>query len=135
MPVQHKLEEYLDAYIEAAGGTDLFPFEVSSKGRVTKRQPLFRSSRGRSGKLTSNRMSRQDAWRMIKRRAKQAGITNKVCNHSFRGTGITNYLENGGSVQEAQRMAGHSDPRTTQLYDRRDQKITRGEVERITILG
>ena len=80
-------------------------------------------------------MSRQDAWRMIKRRAKQAGITTKIGNHSFRGTGITNYLENGGSLSEAQRMAGHSDPRTTRLYDRRDQKITRGEVERITILG
>ena len=83
MPVQHKLEEYLDAYIEAAGGTNTFPFEVSSKGKVTKRQPLFRSSRGRSGKLTSDRMSRQDAWRMIKRRAKQAGITNKSLQSQF----------------------------------------------------
>ena len=72
---------------------------------------------------------------MVKRRAKKAGISNKIGNHSFRGTGITNYLENGGSIVEAQKMAGHSDTRTTRLYDRRDQKITRGEVERITILG
>jgi len=135
MPVQHRLEEYLDAYIDAAGGADAFPFELSEKGRRTKRQPLFLSTRGRSRKLTDNRMSRQDAWRMIKRRAKQAGISGRIGNHSFRGTGITNYLENGGSLAEAQRMAGHSDPRTTRLYDRRDQKITRGEVERITILG
>jgi site-specific recombinase XerD len=80
-------------------------------------------------------MNRQDAWQMVKRRAKKAGIITTIGNHSFRGTGITNYLENGGSLSEAQRMAGHADPRTTRLYDRRDQKITRGEVERITILG
>ncbi len=135
MPVQHKLEEYLDAYIFAAGGAEEFPFELGKSGRPTKRQPLFRCSRGRSGVLNGNRMSRQDAWRMIKRRAKQAGISDRIGNHSFRGTGITNYLENGGSLTEAQRMAGHSDPRTTRLYDRRDQKITRGEVEKITILG
>lgn len=72
---------------------------------------------------------------MVKRRAKQANIVTTIGNHSFRGTGITNYLENGGRLSEAQRMAGHADPRTTRLYDRRDQKITRGEVERITILG
>ena len=135
MPVQHKLEEFLDAYIEAAGGAEQFPYELGKSGRPTKRQPLFRSTRGRSGVLNENRMSRQDAWRMIKRRAAQAGINAKICNHSFRGTGITNYLENNGTLTEAQRMAGHSDPRTTRLYDRRNQAITRGEVEKISILG
>ena len=135
MPVQHKLEKYLDAYIEAVGGPEAFPLETSPAGRTTKNRPLFLSSRGRSKTLTSNRMTRQDAWRMVKRRAKKAGIITTIGNHSFRGTGITNYLENGGSLSEAQRMAGHADPRTTRLYDRRDQRITRGEVERITILG
>lgn len=141
MPVQHKLEEYLDAYIEAVGGADAFPFETvtdendSTKIKKTKKRPLFLTSRGRSRTLTDRRMSRQDAWRMVKRRARQAGIKAAIGNHSFRGTGITNYLENGGSLPEAQRMAGHADPRTTRLYDRRDQKITRGEVEKITILG
>lgn len=135
MPVHQRLEQYLDDYIEAAGGPDEFPFELSEKGKRTKKQPLFRSTRGRSRRLTDKRLCRQDAWHMIKRRAKQAGICTRICNHSFRGTGITNYLENGGSVSEAQRMAGHSDPRTTGLYDRRNQRITRGEVERIKILG
>lgn len=135
MPVQHKLEKYLDAYIEAVGGAEAFPFEATPAGRTTKNQPIFLSTRGRSQKLTGRRMSRQDAWRMVKRRAAKAGITTTIGNHSFRGTGITNYLENGGSLSEAQRMAGHADPRTTRLYDRRDQKITRGEVEKITILG
>ena len=135
MPVQHRLEKYLDAYIEAVGGPEAFPFETSPAGKTTKNQPLFLSSRGRSKILTGRRMTRQDAWRMVKRRANAAGIITTIGNHSFRGTGITNYLENGGSLSEAQRMAGHADPRTTRLYDRRDQKITRGEVERITILG
>lgn len=135
MPVQHRLEEYLDSYIEAAGGEEAFPFETNDQGRKTKKRPLFRSTRGRSGLLTENRMSRQDAWRMVRRRATAAGIKAAIGNHTFRGTGITNYLENGGTLTEAQRMAGHSDPRTTKLYDRRNQQITRGEVERITILG
>jgi site-specific recombinase XerD len=135
MPVQHKLEKYLDEYIEAMGGPDAFPLETSPAGKTSKNRPLFLSSRGRSKTLGGRRMTRQDAWRMVKRRAKAAGIITTIGNHSFRGTGITNYLENGGSLSEAQRMAGHADPRTTRLYDRRDQKITRGEVERITILG
>ena len=108
MPVQHKLEEYLDAYIEAAGGPEVFPFETNHEGKKTKNQPLFLSTRGRSRTLTANRMSRQDAWRMVKRRAAAAGVYGAICNHSFRGTGIT---------------------------DRRDQQLTRGEVEKITILG
>jgi integrase/recombinase XerD len=139
--VQHKLEKYLDAYIEAVGGVDVFPFETvtdergRSKTKKTKKRRLFLSTRGRSRALTNRRMSRQDAWRMIKRRAKQAGVKTEIGNHSFRGTGITSYLENGGSLREAQRMAGHADPRTTRLYDRRDQRITCGEVARITIFG
>jgi hypothetical protein len=55
--------------------------------------------------------------------------------HSFRETRITNCPKTGGSLTEAQRMAGHADTRTNRLYDRRDQKITCGEVEKITILG
>ena len=135
MPVQQRLEQYLDAYVQAAGGVEAFPNELGKNGRATKKRPLFRTTRGRSGTLTTNRLVRQNAWAMIKRRAKAAGLGDGFCNHSFRGTGITNYLENGGQLTEAQRMANHSDPRTTRLYDRRDQKITRGEVERVTILG
>ena len=133
MPVQHRLEEYLDAYIAAAGGRDAFPRERVD-GRDTKRRPLFRTL-NRGGMLTANRLIRQDSWAMIKRRAKAAGLGELISNHSFRGTGITNYLENGGDLREAQRMAGHSDVKTTSLYDRRSKAITRGEVERITILG
>ena len=68
---------------------------------------------------------------MLQRRARRAGITTAICNHSWRATGITVFLENGGAIEMAQYMAGHADPRTTKLYDRRRQKVTRGEVERI----
>ena len=135
MPVQHRLEVYLDAYIQAAGGVDSFPCEAGRNGKPSKKRPLFRTAPRNSRTLTANRMNRQASWKMIKRRAKNAGLGTAICNHSFRGTGITNYLENGGDLREAQRMAGHSNAKTTGLYDRRNQRITRGEVERITILG
>jgi site-specific recombinase XerD len=76
-------------------------------------------------------MQQADAWRMLRRRAKAAGLNVALCNHTWRATGITNYLENGGALETAQHMAGHSDPRTTRLYDRRQQMATRSEVERI----
>ena len=117
--VHHVLEEYMDAYLAASGiGED-------------KGTPLFRTARGKTGELTENRMSQPDAWSMLQRRAKKAGITTAICNHSWRATGITVFLENGGAIEMAQYMAGHADPRTTKLYDRRRQQVTRGEVERI----
>lgn len=69
----------------------------------------------------------------MKRRARQPGISTQVCNHTFRGTGITAYLENDGQLEKAANMAAHSSNRTTQLYDRRDDAVTQAEVERIGI--
>ena len=109
----------MDAYLAAAGiGED-------------KGTPLFRTAYKKTGTLTERRMSQPDAWDMLQRRAKKAGVTTAICNHSWRATGITNFFENGGAIEMAQYMAGHADPRTTKLYDRRQQKVTRGEVERI----
>jgi integrase len=80
--------------------------------------------------LGANRLDRQRAWAMVKRRAKKAGI----CNHTFRGTGITAYLENPeAKLEHAQQMAAHSDPKTTRLYDRRSDQVSLDEVERIGI--
>ena len=70
---------------------------------------------------------------MIKRRAKAAGLPANICNHTFRATGITTYLLNGGTVEKAQTIAAHESPRTTKLYDRRSDEITLDEVERILI--
>jgi site-specific recombinase XerD len=121
MPAHHKLEEFMDAYIEVAG-------MVGRKNAL-----LFQTFRGRSTALTGRPMAQADAWRMIRRRAREAGIATAIGSHSFRATGITNYLSNGGKLETAQRMAGHESPRTTGLYDRRDDDLTLDEIERISI--
>ena len=121
MPAHHNLEAYLDAYIEAAGIRD------DSKGA------LFRSAMGRTGELSFKPMNRVDAYRMIQRRAAELGTRIKVGCHTFRATGITAYLEAGGTLENAQAMAAHESPRTTKLYDRTGDEITLDEVERISI--
>lgn len=120
-PAHHKLEEFLDEYLEAAGIAD------------EKHGPLFRTTRGQTRRLTQNRLSRSDAWRMVRRRALDAGLRCEIGNHTFRATGITNYMKNGGDLKEAQKMACHADPRTTQLYDRSGNDVSLDEIERISI--
>ena len=121
MPCHHNLEAYLQAYLEGAGldGDD--------------KLPLFRTALGRTGELSDRPMTQSDAWRMIRRRAAGAGISTKIGNHSFRATGITEYLKNGGKLEIAQRMANHESSRTTGLYDRRDDQVSLDEIERILI--
>jgi site-specific recombinase XerD len=71
---------------------------------------------------------------MVKGRAEAAGLDpDQVCCHTFRGTGITAYLENGGKLEVAQHIAGHSDASTTKLYDRRRELVDQEEVEKIGI--
>ena len=70
---------------------------------------------------------------MIRRRAAAAGIKTRIGNHTFRATGITAYLKNGGTLEQAAAMANHASTRTTQLYDRRKDELTLDEVERIFI--
>ncbi len=120
MPVHHRLLEHLDAYLAAIGPQDV-------------KSPVFRSAIGRTGKLGDQRLNRHDAYAMVRRRAIKAGVAEKIGNHSFRGTGITTYLENEGTLELAQEMANHASPRTTKLYDRRGDKITQDAVERIRI--
>jgi len=95
--------------------------------------PLFRTTVRRTGVLTDRRMTQSDAWRMVQRRARDAGIPTAVCNHSFRATGITASLDNGGSLENAQAMAAYESPRTTKLYDRTDDQITLDEVEKVGV--
>lgn len=121
VPAHHNAEDYLDAYLEAAG--------IVSDAK----SPLFRTAAGRSGELTANGLSRQDALRMVKRRARAAGLSDRICCHTFRATGITAYLENGGTIEKAQAIAAHESPRTTKLYDRTSDEITLDEIERILI--
>lgn len=121
VPVHHNAEAYIDAYIEMAGIAD------------DKKGPLFRSVRGRTKTLTENPVHPTNVLMMIKRRAKEAGLPENICCHTFRATGITTYLENGGSVEHAQQIAAHESPRTTKLYDRRNDQISLDEIERILI--
>ena len=95
--------------------------------------PLFRSAIGRTGALTDKPMNRVDAWRMIQRRAADLGTRIKIGCHTFRATGITAYLEAGGTLENAQAMAAHESPRTTKLYDRTKERLTQDEIERIVM--
>lgn len=120
VPAHHTAEAYLDAYLFAARiGED-------------KKAPLFRTVT-RHGLLSDRQMTRNDAFRMVKRRAVAAGLPPTTCNHTFRATGITAYLENGGTIENAQAIAAHESPRTTKLYDRTSDEITLDEIERIRI--
>ena len=121
VPAHHTAEKYLDEYIEAAGIAE------------EKNKPLFRSTRGRSRELTARPMSRFDAYKMIQRRAEDAGISSEIACHTFRATGITEYLRNGGTIEHAQQIAAHESPRTTKLYDRTSDAISLDEIERIVI--
>ena len=78
-------------------------------------------------------MTRLNVWKLVKRRAKAAGLPPEVCCHTFRATGITTYLKNGGTLEKAKYMAGHESARTTGLYDRREEEVSLDEVERIVI--
>jgi site-specific recombinase XerD len=120
VPVHHKTEKYLDAYIAASGI------------RHQPRTPLFRSIT-RSGEVTERRYTRQEALKMVKRRARAANLPDRIGNHTFRATGITAYLLNGGTLEHAQQIAAHSSPRTTKLYDRTSDEISFDEIERILI--
>jgi site-specific recombinase XerD len=122
MPCHHALAEALRAYIDAAGIAE------DRKGW------LFRTARGHNGSTLSDKpMSQPDAWRMIRRRAVAAGIAEAIGCHTFRATGITAYLANGGALEHAQEMAAHESPRTTKLYDRTKERLTQDEVERIRL--
>lgn len=120
VPAHHNVIAYLDEYLLAAG------IEPDAKS------PLFRTVDGR-GLLSENRMSRSDALRMIKEQARKAGIETRVCCHSMRATGITNFMLNGGTLENAARIASHESTRTTQLYNRTSDAISLDEIERVRI--
>jgi integrase/recombinase XerD len=118
VPCHHKAAEYIDAYLAVTG--------IKSEPK----SPLFRRL-DRRRRLAAGRLDRREALAMVKRRAAAAGLSRFVCNHSFRATGITVYLQNGGTIEKAAAIACHESPRTTKLYDRTQDKLSLDEVERI----
>jgi integrase/recombinase XerD len=114
--LHREAEEFLDTYIAAAGVGDA-------------EAPLFQSL-DKAHEHTGEAITRRDMLRVVKERCRAAGLSEEFCNHTFRGTGITVFLQNGGALEAAQDMANHSDPRTTKLYDRRKDLATLSEIER-----
>lgn len=121
IPVRHDLEGYIRAYLDVAGIVG-----------GAKDRPLFRSVLRRTGKLTANAMTSKSICELVKRRLKDAGLPERLSPHSFRVAAVTDLLTQGVPLEDVQYLAGHSEPRTTALYDRRQKKVTRNIVERIS---
>jgi integrase/recombinase XerD len=120
IPVHHKLEELLDR---------IWTYRVLQIGQP---HPFFRLPWARRESSGSGRRHES-----MQPECSNAGSKTPGCRmHSLpillvRATGITNFLENGGTLEVAQRIAGHADSRTTKLYDRRGQKVLLEDMERI----
>ena len=124
LPLHPVAEEYLDQYVASA---------IADVGeeQFSKKTPLFRSVNGRTKHLSDKRLVPRNAQAMVKRRLRGANISDDASPHSFRAMGLTNYLENGGSLDTAQEIAAHEDIRTTKLYDRRQDKVSYEEILRM----
>lgn len=121
VPAHHQVAEYIEQYLTRAGI------------EAQRETPLFRSlgrGRGSTG-VTQRGLRREEIFAMVRRRTAAVGLPPEIGCHSFRGTGITNYLKNGGTIETAAKLAGHASTRTTQLYDRRSTEIAQAEIERI----
>jgi len=121
VPCHHTLEAYLHDYLDGCG------LREDRKGYV------FRAIDRDTKTLSDRPLPQANVWQMIRRRGRQAGIDTLIGCHTFRATGITAYLKNGGTLEKAAQMANHASTRTTQLYDRRADEISLDEVERILI--
>ncbi len=118
-PAHHRLVEYLGEYMDATGLWH------------TPKAPLFQALDITRRRLKGTCMNRQVVLQMVRRRARVAGLPSTINCHSFRATGITNYLSNGGSLEDARAIAAHESSQTTRLYDRTGDRITLDEIERI----
>lgn len=122
IPVRHDLEGFILAYVEAGG--------LAAEPRD---RPLFRSLLRRTGQLTGNALTTKTICELVKRRLKDAGLPLRLSPHSFRVATLTDLLDQGVPFEDVQYLAGHAEPRTTSLYDRRKKKVTRNIMERISI--
>jgi integrase/recombinase XerD len=96
------------AYLERAGQSD------EADG------PLFQPLRGNGKPLdAAGRLSPNAIDRMVRKYAARIGLARGYSAHSMRATFITTALENGATLEDMQKTAGHRDPSTTKLYDRR----------------
>lgn len=119
VPAHHIAQKHVDEYIEVSGAF------------LQRELALFRSIDKYTQQLKDTPMTTNIVYQMIKRRCAKAGLPPEITCHSFRGTGITNFITNGGTLEMAAKIAGHAKTTTTQLYDRRDNKIEQTEIERV----
>jgi integrase/recombinase XerD len=124
IPVRHDLEGIILGYVDAAG--------IAGDG---KDKPLFRASSGRTQKHTGNVMTSKRICELVKRRLRDAGLPLRLSPHLFRATAITDLLSQGIPLEDVQYLAGHAEPRTTGLYDRRQKKVTRNIGEDFDLIG
>lgn len=122
IPVRHDLQKFIGDYLAESG-----------MEHTEDSTPLFRTTIRKTKKLTQKPMAAGDMARMVKRRMRDASLPSRLSPHSFRVTTITDLLNQGVPLEDVQNLAGHADPRTTRLYDRRNRKVTRNIVERISI--
>jgi site-specific recombinase XerD len=122
IPARHDLQQSLNEYLDQSGLRYADP-----------QSSLFRTTVRRTKRLTHHGMTADDIARMVKRRLHDAGLSTRMSPHSFRVTTITDLLEHGVPLADVQYLAGHADPRTTRLYDRRQRRVTRNIVERISV--
>ena len=121
IPLRHDLQEFVSDYLA-----------VVPEGEA-KEAALFRTCRGRTGTLTENPITAVDICRLVKRRLKSAGLPTSISPHSFRSCTATDLLLQGVALEDVQYFLGHSDARVTRLYDRRQRRVTRNIVERISV--
>ena len=122
IPVRHDLDRWLGEYLQAAG-----------IGEAPKESPLFRSALGKQKQLSDRPLSANSMGLMLKRRLKDAGLPPVFSPHSFRVLVVTDLLSQDVPLEDVQYLAGHANPRTTQIYDRRRRRVTRNIVERISV--
>jgi integrase/recombinase XerD len=123
VPARHDLQLQMEAYLRAAG----------LEGRSDK-TPLFRTAKRRKRELTERGLNGNDLLRIVKRRLGDARLPpGSFCCHSFRATTATNLLKQKVPREQVQYLLGHSDARTTDLYNRTEKEVTRNIVERISI--
>jgi len=122
IPVRHDLDAWLREYLAVAGivGQD-------------DKAPLFRAAAGKRRQLTNAGYAAHSMRQMLKRRLQDAGLPELFSPHSFRVAVVTDLLKQDVPLEDVQYLAGHSNPRTTQIYDRRRRRVTRNIVERISI--
>src|SRR3954452_11138021 len=125
VPVRHDLQLQMEVYLKAVG----------LEGRSDK-APLFRTAtkKKKDRGQTERGLNGNDLLRIVKRRLKGAGLPDGAfCCHSFRATTATNLLRQKVAREQVQYLRGHSDARTTDLYNRTEKEVTRNIVERISI--